>query len=81
MMPVESAFAVAREAKRPPIPLPWNELPVAHMLRACWAQDASKRPPFSQVCVALAEEVELLGGDASKDLPVGNLSLADGSGQ
>jgi len=60
MMPVEAAFAVAREAKRPPIPHDWKNLPVAEMLRACWHQDAKQRPPFEAICPALAEELELL---------------------
>jgi len=82
MMPVEAAFAVAREAKRPPIPSQWAQLPIAEMLRACWHQQPHKRPPFAAICAALAEEVDILksaGGDGlSKDLPVGDLSIADG---
>ena len=60
LMPVEAAFAVAREARRPPIPPEWKGLPIAEMLKACWHQDAGKRPPFSAICTALEEEVELL---------------------
>ena len=37
MMPVEAAFAVAREAKRPPIPSSCPS-PVSQMLTACWSQ-------------------------------------------
>ena len=60
MMPVEAAFAVAREAKRPPIPTEWKAMPIAEMLRAYWHQDATKRPPFAAICVALDEEIDIL---------------------
>jgi len=63
MMPVEAAFAVAREARRPPISDEWKTLPVAEMLRACWHQDAQKRPPFTAINAALAEEIELLNNN------------------
>lgn len=59
MMPVEAAFAVAREAKRPPIPSSCPS-PVRQMLEACWAQEAKKRPTFSELCAALEAEKEML---------------------
>jgi len=60
MMPVEAAFAVAKEAKRPPIP---SACPgsVRHMLEQCWHQEAAKRPSFKRICAALAEEASILG--------------------
>jgi serine/threonine protein kinase len=73
LMPVEAAFAVAKEAKRPPIPPEWSELPIAEMLRACWCQDAKKRPPFSAICVALEEEIGLLTQSASHNRPLSDL--------
>ena len=65
MMPVEAAFAVAREARRPPIPEQWRELPIAEMLRACWHQDARQRPAFDAITRALEEESELLRSQAN----------------
>jgi len=59
MMPVEAAFAVAREAKRPPIPSSCPS-PVSQMLTACWSQDANHRPTFAALCVALEAEKEML---------------------
>jgi len=80
LMPVEAAFAVAREAQRPRIPLEWAQLPIAEMLRACWHQVPNKRPPFSAVCAALVEEADLLGaaadGAATHDLAVADLNLS-----
>lgn len=59
MMPVEAAFAVAREARRPPIPSSCPP-PVRQMLEACWAQEAKKRPSFAELCAALDAEREML---------------------
>jgi len=64
MMPVEAAFAVAREAKRPPIPSSCPS-PVRQMLEACWAQEAKKRPTFSELCAALEAEKEMLAEKAA----------------
>merc|ERR1719502_1353609 len=59
MMPVEAAFAVAKEAKRPPIPADCSDS-LQHMLNQCWHQDAPKRPSFRRICSALREEAALL---------------------
>jgi len=59
MMPVEAAFAVAREAKRPPIPASCPS-PINQMLTACWHQDAANRPTFESLCTALEVEKEML---------------------
>lgn len=60
MMPVEAAFAVAREGKRPSIPREWISKPIAELLRACWHQEARKRPSFGTVRQALDEEMTIL---------------------
>jgi serine/threonine protein kinase len=60
LMPVEAAFAVAREAKRPPIPEAYHTRPIAEMLNACWHQASEKRPEFPTITKALEEEIEIL---------------------
>lgn len=67
MMPVEAAFAVAREAKRPPIPASCPA-PIRQMLEACWTQEASKRPSFSELCAALEAEREMMGASDAEGL-------------
>lgn len=54
MSPVEAAFAVALRAERPQLP---RHCPVslASLIRACWHQEASKRPSFKQVHDSLRE--------------------------
>lgn len=66
LMPVEAAFAVAREAKRPPIP-PWCSAPVRQMIECCWMQEAAKRPRFSELCSALDVELEMMNAAGSVD--------------
>ena len=65
-VPVEAAFAVAREAKRPPIPSEWSQCSISEMLKACWHQDATKRPPFAAICTALEEEMDMLKGESQQ---------------
>jgi len=59
MTPVQAAFAVAKEARRPPLPN-GCPLPINHMLSACWHQDAVLRPTFDALCQALEAEKEML---------------------
>ena len=72
MMPVEAAFAVAREAKRPPIPSEWSQCSISEMLKACWHQDATKRPPFAAICTALEEEIDMLQQQKARDMEGGS---------
>jgi len=73
MMPVEAAFAVAREAKRPAIPPALADSPtyspINLMLTTCWHQQASKRPPFSAISTALEEELHLIDDVQSSETP------------
>jgi serine/threonine protein kinase len=55
LSPVEAAFAVARDARRPPLPPACSESS-ARLVRACWAQDPTDRPPFPDVVVGLEEQ-------------------------
>ena len=71
-VPVEAAFAVAREAKRPPIPSEWSQCSISEMLKACWHQDATKRPPFAAICTALEEEIDMLQQQKARDMEGGS---------
>ncbi|KAL1496290.1 hypothetical protein AB1Y20_016252 [Prymnesium parvum] len=52
-MPVEAAFAVAKQAARPP--LPSSPAAVTSLLRRCWEQSFACRPSFAAVVSALEE--------------------------
>ena len=78
LMPVEAAFAVAREARRPSVP-PTCPPSVRQMLGACWNQDAQHRPRFADISSALAEEAQLLAeGAALQQQGAGAVDLAMG---
>jgi len=75
MMPVEAAFAVAKGAKRPPIPEHCEDTPIQQMLEVCWDQQAKNRPTFAELHSALQAEAGLLaesagggGGSAAMDV-------------
>lgn len=55
MMPVEAAFAVAREETRPPLP---DTCPAVlrDLILVCWSQRPNPRPGFDQICEVLAAE-------------------------
>jgi serine/threonine protein kinase len=76
LMPVEAAFGVAREAKRPPVP-PETPASIKQMLSACWNQDARLRPALPEICMALSEEVTMLI-DGQGSLPAAAADLAVG---
>lgn len=59
LMPVEAAFAVAKDQARPPIPEAFAQKSIAAMIKACWAQDAKYRPSFAELTKALKEEETL----------------------
>jgi len=59
LMPVEAAFAVAKEAKRPEMPSHARPSTV-ELLNACWHQDAQQRPSFHHVVEMLSQEAEQL---------------------
>ena len=65
LSPVEAAFAVARDGRRPPLP-PCSE-PVEAFVAACWQQDAALRPAFATVVErleALQQTSESFGASA-----------------
>jgi len=62
MTPVQAAFAVAKDGKRPPLPSDTPET-VQRLLNACWAQDARRRPSFAHVYTALEEETKATSTD------------------
>jgi len=76
LMPVEAAFAVAKEAKRPALP---EGCPVAvsHMLNQCWHQEACKRPSFRRICSALAEEAALLEPAGGHPVPTNAPAISE----
>ena len=53
LMPVQAAFAVAKEAKRPDMPDSCPS-PVRALIESAWHQEAGKRPPFAELCETLA---------------------------
>jgi len=61
LTPVQAAFAVAKEAKRPAIP---DSCPasVRQLLEKCWHQEARFRPAFARIDTALAEEAAIIKG-------------------
>ena len=69
MMPVEAAFAVAKGAKRPPIPERCEGTPIQQMLEVCWDQQAKNRPSFAELKVALDAEAGLIAEAATADAP------------
>ena len=52
--PVQAAFAVARDAERPPIP---DHIPeyIARIICSSWEQDQLKRPSFANVSMGLSK--------------------------
>jgi serine/threonine protein kinase len=75
LMPVEAAFAVAREARRPDMPSdPPPPATVQRMLEWCWQQDSMLRPSFAEVVEMLQKEIpgarDRLGAGGSPALEV-----------
>ena len=66
MMPVEAAFAVAKGAKRPPVPDHCLDTPIQQMLEVCWDQQAKNRPTFLELKSALEAEAGLLAEAAAQ---------------
>jgi len=62
LMPVEAAFAVAREARRPTMPSSVPS-PVLELLQSCWQQDARMRPSFAEVNAALDREIPIAAAE------------------
>jgi len=54
LMPVQAAFAVAKEGRRPELP---DSCPasIRELIEAAWRQEARQRPPFSELCERLAQ--------------------------
>lgn len=52
MTPVQAAFAVAEKNERPPLPASCQPA-LAHLIKRCWAAEASKRPDFTKIVAAL----------------------------
>lgn len=52
MTPVQAAFAVAEKNERPPLPASCQPA-LAHLIKRCWAAEASKRPDFTEIVAAL----------------------------
>ncbi|KAI3741014.1 hypothetical protein L1987_58678 [Smallanthus sonchifolius] len=52
MTPVQAAFAVAEKNERPPLPASCQPA-LAHLIKQCWAAEASKRPDFTEIVKAL----------------------------
>nr|XP_043612375.1 serine/threonine/tyrosine-protein kinase HT1 [Erigeron canadensis] len=52
MTPVQAAFAVAEKNERPPLPASCQPA-LAHLIKRCWAAEASKRPDFTEIVQAL----------------------------
>ena len=59
LMPVEAAFAVAKEGSRPSIPSYFTNQSITDMIGACWAQEPHQRPSFAKLSKALKEGVAL----------------------
>ena len=64
LTPVQAAFAVAKEAKRPPIPRGCPPS-ISHMVDQCWSQDAAHRPSFTKIQEKIEEEMAQLRVSAS----------------
>lgn len=53
MTPIQAAFAVARQGRRPIIP-PQVPPQLVALIKQCWHEDPAVRPTFEQVLVSLA---------------------------
>lgn len=72
MTPIQAAYAVAFEYKRPQMPLFVPEY-IARIISSCWEQEQLKRPSFAQISLGLSkyacivEEINTVGNCESHE--------------